>query len=47
MKTKLFRIVRLAAMYLALAIGLLWLHDPFKVSMDAAASTVKFVYQQF
>ena len=33
--------------YTALALGMLWLHDPRDVSMDAAASTVKFVYQQF
>lgn len=47
MKVKPLRVLKLAALYLALALGLLWLHDPFRVSMDAAASTVKFVYQQF
>lgn len=47
MKVRLLRILKLAALYLALGLGLLWLHDPREVSMDAAASTVKFVYQQF
>jgi hypothetical protein len=41
------RILKWTIIYLALALGMLWLHDPRQVSMDAAASTVKFVYQQF
>lgn len=45
--SRLFRIAKWAAIYTALALGMLWLHDPRNVSMDAAASTVKFVYQQF
>ena len=41
------RILKWTLIYLALALGMMWLHDPRNVSMDAAASTVKFVYQQF
>lgn len=33
--------------YTALALGLWWLHNPLEVGMEAAASAVKFVYQQF
>lgn len=33
--------------YAGLVIGMLWLHDPFTVSMNAAESAVTFVYQQF
>lgn len=46
-KCRWFRTVRWAMIYAALILGMYWLHDPLKVSMDAAASTVKFVYQQF
>ena len=45
--TRLFRIAKWVVIYVSLALGMLWLHDPREVSMDAAASTVKFVYQQF
>lgn len=45
--TRFFRIAKWTVIYAALALGMLWLHDPRVVSMDAAASTVKFVYQQF
>ena len=45
--TRLFRIAKWTVIYVALALGMLALHDPRDVSMDAAASTVKFVYQQF
>lgn len=45
--SRLFRIAKWTVIYAALALGMLWLHDPRDVSMDAAASTVKFVYQQF
>lgn len=44
---RLFRIAKWTVIYAALALGMFWLHDPRDVSMDAAASTVKFVYQQF
>ncbi|MEO8068511.1 MAG: hypothetical protein ABI599_12520 [Flavobacteriales bacterium] len=49
MKTdnRVFRIVKWTAIYVVLALGLLWLHDPRSISMDAAKSSVKFVYQQF
>ena len=43
----LFSVAKCTVIYTALALGMLWLHDPRDVSMDAAASTVKFVYQQF
>lgn len=36
-----------AVIYTALAFGLWWLHNPLEVGMEAAASAVKFVYQQF
>lgn len=36
-----------AVIYTALALGLWWLHNPLNVGMEAAASAVKFVYQQF
>lgn len=39
--------IKWAAIYIALGLGMLWLHDPFDVSMNAAESSVKFVYQQF
>ena len=42
-----WRCMKWATIYLLLALGTIWLHDPRDVSMDAAASTVKFVYQQF
>ena len=45
--TRLFRVAKWTLIYMALGLGMLWLHDPRDVSMDAAASTVKFVYQQF
>ncbi len=45
--TRAFRIIKWTVIYAALALGMLWLHDPRDVSMDAAASSVKFVYQQF
>lgn len=45
--TRSFRIAKWTVIYAALALGMLGLHDPREVSMDAAASTVKFVYQQF
>ncbi|MBL7983967.1 MAG: hypothetical protein JNM91_03170 [Flavobacteriales bacterium] len=45
--TRLFRTLKWTVIYAALALGLWWLHNPLDVSMDAAASTVKFVYQQF
>ncbi len=45
--TRFFRIAKWTVIYVALALGMLWLHDPRVVGMDAAASTVKFVYQQF
>jgi len=45
--TRLFRIAKWTVIYAALGLGMLRLHDPRDVSMDAAASTVKFVYQQF
>jgi len=45
--TRFFRIAKWTVIYVALALGMLRLHDPRDVSMDAAASTVKFVYQQF
>ncbi|MBS1940377.1 MAG: hypothetical protein JST38_05820 [Bacteroidetes bacterium] len=41
------RTLKWALIYVALIAGLLWLHDPFQISMDAASSTVTFVYQQF
>ncbi|MCC6839691.1 MAG: hypothetical protein IT230_05990 [Flavobacteriales bacterium] len=41
------RTLKWALIYAALLAGLLWLHDPFQISMDAASSTVTFVYQQF
>jgi hypothetical protein len=47
MKARTLRILKLVLLYAAVALGLLWLDDPGKVSMNAAASTVKFVYQQF
>lgn len=45
--TRFFRVLKWTAIYAALAFGMWWLHHPLDVSMDAAASTVKFVYQQF
>ncbi|QQR86438.1 MAG: hypothetical protein IPJ76_17920 [Flavobacteriales bacterium] len=33
--------------YSAVMLGLWWLHHPLEVGMEAAASAVKFVYQQF
>ena len=42
-----YRILKWTAVYTTLALGMLWLHNPLDVGMDAAASTVKFVYQQF
>lgn len=47
MNKRITRIAKWALIYTALGLGLLWLHDPRAVSMDAAASAVKFVYQQF
>ncbi len=47
MKQRIASIAKWAVIYAALGLGLLWLHDPRRVSMDAAASAVKFVYQQF
>ena len=49
MKTNpgLYRTAKWLLIYVALITGMIWLHDPFKVSMDAAESTVTFVYQQF
>lgn len=41
------RALKWTALYTALLLGLLWLHNPLKVGMEAAASAVKFVYQQF
>ncbi|MCC6938351.1 MAG: hypothetical protein IT226_09030 [Flavobacteriales bacterium] len=41
------RILKWTVIYVVLALGMLWLHDPRLVSMDAAMSSVKFVYQQF
>lgn len=41
------RLLKWTLVYTALGLGMLWLHHPLDVSMDAAASTVKFVYQQF
>jgi hypothetical protein len=45
--TRFFRIAKWTVIYVALALGMAWLHNPLDVSMDAAESTVKFVYQQF
>ncbi len=45
--SRFFRIAKWTVIYAALALGMFWLHNPLDVSMDAAASTVKFVYQQF
>lgn len=42
-----WRTAKWTVIYAALAVGLWWLHNPFDVSMEAAASAVKFVYQQF
>lgn len=42
-----YRLAKWTVIYTALALGLYLLHDPLEVGMDAAASTVKFVYQQF
>jgi hypothetical protein len=42
-----YRIAKWTVIYAALGLGLWWLHNPTEVSMDAAKSTVKFVYQQF
>lgn len=47
MKQRILRIAKWAVVYAALGAGLLRLHDPRSVSMDAAASAVRFVYQQF
>ncbi|MBK7945990.1 MAG: hypothetical protein IPJ85_12115 [Flavobacteriales bacterium] len=47
MKQRILRIAKWTVIYTALGLGMLWLHDPRSVSMDAAASAVKFVYQQF
>lgn len=41
------RTVKWALIYAALIVGMWALHNPTEVSMDAAKSTVKFVYQQF
>lgn len=41
------RTVKWALIYAALIVGMWYLHNPTDVSMDAAKSTVKFVYQQF
>lgn len=43
----LVRTARWVVIYTLLILGMWWLHDPRAVSMDAAKSTVKFVYQQF
>lgn len=44
---RILRLIKWMVIYLSLGLGMIWLHDPRHVSMDAAASTVKFVYQQF
>ena len=47
MKDNFLRTAKWVLIYVALVVGLLWLHDPFTVSMNAAESTVTFIYQQF